>query len=112
MLLCFVSYNICIVVCLNKMQNVNCIWKKKQQLTVGSEHSWKCWQRYLIPPHGLLFSCRLIEKTDSLFSAGQMSFSDRQGLFHKQRGAEVVSNSGKFVTLHKVNWQTKSATPT
>lgn len=81
--------------------------KTKKLPTVGSEHSWKCWQHYLIPPHGLLFSCRLIEKTDSLFSAGQMSFSDRQALFHKQRGAEVLSNSGKFVMLHRVNWQNK-----
>lgn len=75
MLMFGLFYFICIVLGLSKMQNM--YLEKKQQLTVGSEHSWKCWQRYLIPPHGLLFSCGLIEKTDSLFSAGQMSLNDR-----------------------------------
>lgn len=58
----------------------------EKSLTVGFKRSWKCRQPYLIPPHGLLFSCWPIEKTDSLFLNGQMSFSDRRGLLFEQRG--------------------------
>lgn len=81
------------------------VWKKS--LTVGFKHSWKCRQPYLIPPHGLLFSCWPIEKTDSLFLNSQMSFSDRRGLLFEQRGAEVLSNGGRFVILHRVHWAKK-----
>lgn len=69
---------------LNKMKECKpFIWKKT---TVGGEHSWKRWQCYLIPPHGLLFSCRLIDKTDSLFSAGPMSSTDKWDLLFQQKG--------------------------
>lgn len=39
-----------------------------------------------------------------------MGFSDRRGLFHKQRREEVVSNSGKFVIVHtgKIKMEEKS----
>lgn len=77
-----------------------CIWKKLNSWFLAAPGN--VWQPYLIPPHGLLFSCRLIEKTDSLFSAGQMSFSDRWGLLFKQRGAEVLSNSGEFVIQNQL----------
>lgn len=60
-----------------------------------------------MPPHGLLFSCWPIEKTDSLFLNGQMSFSDRRGLLFEQRGAGVLSNGGRFVILHRISWAKK-----